>query len=153
MLKFFLIKLQAFRLQYRCFHVKFLRTPILKNICERLLLNTTSLMVIERRIGARIEPYSNHESWLAFLLDFENGFCLQVIFSSLRNFKKLLTCFYWLMENLSKLLSRTSNLINFHSPYVLLSMTTTELTLSDFGINKFLTTNSSLFKCNGTFLL
>ena len=40
-----LIKLQAFspatllkRLQHKCFPVKFLRTPILKNICERLLL-------------------------------------------------------------------------------------------------------------------
>ena len=40
-----LIKLQAFspatllkRLQHRCFAVKCLRTPILKNICERLLL-------------------------------------------------------------------------------------------------------------------
>ena len=46
----FLIKLQALspvtllkRLQHRCFPVnivKFLRTPILKNICERLLLNS-----------------------------------------------------------------------------------------------------------------
>ena len=45
----FLIKLQTWpafllkrRLQRRCFHVsiaKFLRTPVLKNICERLILN------------------------------------------------------------------------------------------------------------------
>ena len=45
----FLIKLQTLRLLHRCFSVniaKFSRTPILKNICERLLLtsSTTFLM-------------------------------------------------------------------------------------------------------------
>ena len=40
MLNLFLIKLKAFRLQHSCFPVNmtnFLRTPILKNICEQLL--------------------------------------------------------------------------------------------------------------------
>ena len=49
----YLIKLQAWRpasslkkrLQHRCFPVKFLRAPVMKNICERLLLFNSILII------------------------------------------------------------------------------------------------------------
>ena len=86
----FWIKLKAFRikrLQLRCFHVniaKFLRTPILKNICKGCFCSFAVAFI--RMISCGIDKSFNIRSW--FLQSWQKPKCLHSPFSPVNLYRK-----------------------------------------------------------------